>query len=405
MLSASWFLAMTSLLTAAPPVIREAGREDGPIWVRHTIDGTSRGADGVKCGDFDGDGRLDLVTGWEEGGEVRVYRNPGPPKVREAWPKVTAGRVASPEDAIFADFDGDGRLDVVSCCEGKTKTAFLHRLKPDSQDWLNAEGWTTEPLPATRGNTQWMQAVIVPGTGKLTSKLALGAKNEGASVGLLALPVSGSVAASATFRNLRPAGWIMSLVAADMDGDGDFDLVLTDRKGNRTGAFWLENPGDEASLWPEQTIGAAGREAMFADPGDVDGDGMADLAIAVKPRDVVLCRRTAEGGWNETIVRLAPEGIGDAKAVAIADLDGDGRMDLVFSCENAHGAAEGICWLRQDGSGGWKRRPLGGPEGTKFDLIRTLDLDADGDLDVITCEEKDGLGVIWYENPLVAAKR
>jgi hypothetical protein len=45
-------------------------------------------------------------------------------------------------------------------------------------------------------------------------------------------------------------------------------------------------------------------------------------------------------------------------------------------------------------------RPLGGPAGTKFDLIQTLDLDGDGDLDVITCEEKENLGLIWYENPL-----
>ena len=31
--------------------------------------------------------------------------------------------------------------------------------------------------------------------------------------------------------------------------------------------------------------------------------------------------------------------------------------------------------------------------------MQLLDLDADGDLDVITCEEVDNLGVVWYENP------
>ena len=39
-------------------------------------------------------------------------------------------------------------------------------------------------------------------------------------------------------------------------------------------------------------------------------------------------------------------------------------------------------------------------EGVKFDRIETIDLDGDGDLDVLTCEERDNLGVIWYENPL-----
>lgn len=42
---------------------------------------------------------------------------------------------------------------------------------------------------------------------------------------------------------------------------------------------------------------------------------------------------------------------------------------------------------------------IGGPEGVKFDLIQLEDLDADGDLDLITCEERHQLGVIWYENP------
>ena len=41
-------------------------------WNRHTIDNTSRGADGVKLGDLNKDGLPDIVTGWEEGGVVRV---------------------------------------------------------------------------------------------------------------------------------------------------------------------------------------------------------------------------------------------------------------------------------------------------------------------------------------------
>ena len=47
-------------------------------WPRHTIDATSRGADGARLGDVNRDGRPDLVTGWEEGGVVRVYLPPSP---------------------------------------------------------------------------------------------------------------------------------------------------------------------------------------------------------------------------------------------------------------------------------------------------------------------------------------
>ena len=42
---------------------------------------------------------------------------------------------------------------------------------------------------------------------------------------------------------------------------------------------------------------------------------------------------------------------------------------------------------------------ISGPTGIKFDLVELLDLDGDGDLDVLTCEEAHHLGLIWYENP------
>ena len=47
-------------------------------WKRHIIDDSSRGADGVRVEDVNGDGYLDLTTGWEEGGVVRVTLNPDP---------------------------------------------------------------------------------------------------------------------------------------------------------------------------------------------------------------------------------------------------------------------------------------------------------------------------------------
>jgi len=48
----------------------------------------------------------------------------------------------------------------------------------------------------------------------------------------------------------------------------------------------------------------------------------------------------------------------------------------------------------------WAVTDVGGPEGTKFDRIELVDLDGDGDLDILTCEEVDLLGIVWYENPL-----
>jgi hypothetical protein len=52
-----------------------------------------------------------------------------------------------------------------------------------------------------------------------------------------------------------------------------------------------------------------------------------------------------------------------------------------------------------DAGGTWQDHEISGPRGIKFDRLELIDLDSDGDLDVLTCEERHNLGVFWYENP------
>ena len=47
----------------------------------------------------------------------------------------------------------------------------------------------------------------------------------------------------------------------------------------------------------------------------------------------------------------------------------------------------------------WQAHPMSGPRGLKFDRIELLDIDGDGDLDALCCEERDLNAVFWYENP------
>jgi arylsulfatase A-like enzyme len=375
----------------------------GPVWKRHTIDNTSRGADGVKLGDFNGDGLPDIVTGWEEGGEVRVYLHPGHAKASDAWPRVTVGKVKSPEDAVFADLDGDGRLEVVSLTEGKTRRVYWHRFTGMPEQFLQSEHWTTSAFPATAGTQMWMQAAALDVDGQHGADLLLASKSKDATIGWLQAPADAGDPAAWTHHPLREAGWIMSLTLHDMDGDDDADLLFTDRKGPRSGVFWLANPGPEANrthkAWQEHPIGAQGREVMFADIADVNGDGLHDVIVAVKPVEVLLFLSQSDRTWKSQSLQLHAENIGDAKAVKAADLNGDGLTDLLFTCENAKGDREGIVWLEQQKDVPWRQHTLGGPEGVKFDLMQILDLDNDGDPDVLTCEERDPLGVIWYENP------
>lgn len=378
-------------------------RAPGPPWPRHVIDASSRGADGIKVGDLNGDGRPDLVTGWEEGGVVRAYLHPGAERVRSPWPAVTVGEVRDAEDAVFADLDGDGRLEVISATEGRTRTVYWHRPPSAGADLLDASGWRTTAFPALAGRHPWMQVLPLQLDGEHGPDLVVAARGAGTPVGWLQAPADPGAVADWIFTPLRPADWVMSLLEHDFDGDGDADLLVSDRKGARAGLFWLENPGAAANRarrpWREHALGARGREVMFADLADVDGDGRPEVLAAVKPRDIVILHPASDGRWREEILSLQAEGLGDAKAVRAADLNGDGRVDLVFSGEHARGDLEGVVWLERRADGGWWQRSLAGPAGVKFDLLQLLDLDGDGDLDVLTCEEAEGLGVVWYENP------
>jgi hypothetical protein len=383
-------------------------KADGNPWVSHTIDNTSEGADGVKLGDLNGDGRPDITTSWEEGGVVKAYLNPGIAAVREPWPQVTVGTVKAVEDAIFVDLDGDGRLEVVSCSEAGLVN--WHRFSGRAEQILESKAWNTTPFKATTGQ-QWMFAAGMDIDGQHGIDLMLGSKvhqpgpGKTGVIGWLSAPAKPGDAAAWKFHRLRDAEWIMSLIPIDMDADKDLDLVFTDRKGPKTGVFWLENPGKDAvregAPWKEHPIGAEGRkDVMFADIGDINADGLPDVAVAVKKQSVILCLQQRDQTWRQIEIPLVARGIGTSKAVKIADINADGLMDLVCSFESANGDAEGVVWLAQQKSGAWLQRSLSGPAGVKFDLIEAIDLDDDGDLDVITTDERDNLGVVWYENPL-----
>ena len=183
----------------------------GGTWTRHTIDDSSRGADGVRLADVNGDGHPDIATGWEEAGITRLYINPGPDKVAGAWPAVTVGKAPSVEDAVLVDLDGDGAMDVVSCTEGRSKTIFVHWAPAKATDLLEASAWKTEAIPATRKQQAWMFALPMDVDGQHGIDLVVGSKGTGGSVGWLASPKNPRKLDDWVFHKICDAGWIMSL--------------------------------------------------------------------------------------------------------------------------------------------------------------------------------------------------
>ena len=368
-------------------------------WKMHIIDNTSRGADGVRLKDINKDGLPDIATGWEEGGVIRTYLNPGPKKVKQPWPHTEVGKVKSPEDAVFTDLDGDGAVDVVSSCEGRTRTLYFH-WAPDFGSKAKVVKWQTQALPVTAGKQSWMFALPlqVEGGGM---DLVLGSKGGGATIGWLQSPKNPRDIKAWKYHPWYQAGWIMSLISHDMDNDGDLDVMASDRRSKTPGVLWLENPGTKAmkanpSLqWNVHHIGAVGKEVMFI---TISKDNVIHAAVRPNRIHVLQSNGDPRKPWREQVITYPSNNYGTAKAARAADLDGDGQTEIAVSCEAANGAKSGVFYLKQI-KGKWVDHDIGGPKGIKYDRIELIDLDSDGDLDLLTCEERDFNAVLWYENP------
>ena len=380
-------------------------------WKRHVIDNTSQGADGVRLADVNQDGLMDIATGWEEGGLVRVYLHPGREKVKQPWPFATVGKVNSPEDAVFADIDGNGIADVISSCEGATRSVFVHWAPNDSNQFLDSSQWKTEAIPSLAGKSMWMFCKPAFIDDNPSLDLILGSKGANASIGWLEAPVNPRKLDDWKWHSIYEAGWIMSIMTFDADQDGDLDILISDRKGPNSGIVLLENGIRQStphgtSQWIEHRIGPQGKELLFLDfTQDSNGLGMT-VWVAVKPNIIwqLKAKGPFEKQWDLTTFEM-PHWMSRSKAVRQGDIDLDGYPDLVVNCEGASDGKSGMAWFSLPYQE-TRSEPniifhdVAGPDGIKFDRIELLDLDGDGDLDIMTCEERDNLGVIWYENPV-----
>ncbi len=376
-------------------------------WKRHVIDDTSLGSDGTKLADVNGNGHMDIVVGWEEGGITRLYFNPGDPN--EPWEFI---EVPSPdvEDAFAVDLDGDGFLDIVTFSEGEHQRITVHWAPSDSLSYRNSSNWISEDIPVTMGMSRWMFGRAVDMDGKHGIDLIVGSKDPDGRLGWLEAPENPRNLSEWKYHHISDAGWIMSIECLDMDGDGVEDILITDRYGGLRGLRWLKSPGNGEDLykpWENNFIGLTEGEPMFlgiADISPMNSKGLPGIIVPDLTNGWELF--TYDGDVWTSQSMAYPESSGTrGKSVAVADIHQDGKYDLLASFEGAKDLS-GVIGLGDFLGENPSLMDISGIEGVKYDFIVLIDMDGDGDLDILTCEEtgydgsKRGLGVIWYENPL-----
>ena len=190
----------------------------------------------------------------------------------------------------------------------------------------------------------------------------------------------------------RPGGKNFGQTSAvDLDGDGDLDFVSGRQFGD---VFWFENPGSITGRWPQHLLGTNAKTDVGGNTFDVDGDGLID--------------QVSGGTWyrhpGHEKVRQEwdrfENGATPSHDSLAADIDGDGKLDLISILDKA-----GVFWYRipKDATTQWEEhRILGVTTPQCHGGIAIGDIDSDGDLDVCRVdrwlENVDGKGANWVEH-------
>ncbi len=183
-----------------------------------------------------------------------------------------------------------------------------------------------------------------------------------------------------------------SVFAVDVDGDGDIDVLSASLVDNKIA--WYENNGGSPPTFAERVISTVAMSARSVFATDVDGDGDTDVLSASVDDDKIAWYENVGGSPPAFAERLISNAVDGPQSVFATDVDGDGDTDVL----SASWVDDKIAWYESDGGSP--------PTFTQHvvsivaDRVRWVfasDVDGDGDTDILSASTLDDK-VAWYEN-------
>jgi hypothetical protein len=333
----------------------------------------------VAAADFNGDGRPDVALPANEGAKT-----PGLIAVFEHAAMAGKGYLArtdypisitSPSRIIAADLDGDGRPDLVTLTSESTADTVAVLLDNAGSPGTFRAGQTlTVPfandVAVADLNGDGRRDLVIAG-----STLMVALQNAG-TPGTFATPVTLYPAGSSTF---------VSVAVGDLDGDGSADVAVADDTGV-TVLFLV--PGAATP-----TVASAVR--VYSNPtpppntgqnavaiADLDGDGRNDLVVVDPVNSVVaviLQSHTAAGQFMPAVLYALPANNNGLNRLAIADLNADGHPDLVIAASKAV-----LVYLQNPAQPGAFAPVASYPVPIGANGVAVTDVDGDGRPDIVT---------------------
>ncbi len=281
----------------------------------------------IAAADFNGDGKIDLVEVSLLKAKVSIFQNSSTVGAISLQPSMDFLTGANPYDIAIGDLNGDGKQDIVVTNDGSTAISIFQNTSVGGimdfgpNDVLSA---ISHPYSVTIGD--------VDGDGKLDIVVV----NAGAhtlSIYRNRMLLTDTLASFDPPVNFNTGNTPYYVRMADFDGDGKIDIAVPNWAASNISVFKnISTPGNIA-LAPSVEF-PTGKNPSSVTIADYDGDGLADMAVSnmdLSTNSVSVLRNVS----TSSVISFSPMvsfGTGSSPGYArSADMNGDGKPDIVVS--------------------------------------------------------------------------